>query len=535
MLLDLQHPTHTLPLHSAAQSRAIEAAALAHSPSPPLMERAGLALARLILALPRRGAGPVLFACGPGNNGGDGLVAARLLHQHGLPVQVQLMDPSRAGSQRPADAQAALNAAQAAGVPIQAGWQAPERCSLAVDALLGLGLQRAPGGALAEAIRGLNALPARGSGCALLAVDLPSGLMADTGMPAPGDGSTSPATVVQAQHCLSLLTLKPGLFTGQGRALCGRIWFDDLGVDLGGSAALAQLIARDSLQPWLRGQGGDRHLQHKGSQGDVLVIGGAPGMRGAARLAARAALAAGAGRVYAWLLDSTVDAEVDPQRPELMRWNSPLSDGKGGTWHGRTVVCGCGGGEVVGSVIAEVLGHAERLVLDADGLNAVAREPRLRALLSARMGLGLATVLTPHPLEAARLLGCTVNEVQADRLQSARKLADQLHCTVLLKGSGSVIASPSQDHTPLSHLTPLTPQIAINSSGNAALATPGSGDVLAGWLGGLWAQTPSLQPASVAGAACHWHGLAAETQIGGPLRAADLVERMHALHAQAQA
>lgn len=528
MLLDLQHSTHTLPLHSAAQSRAIEAAALAQSPSPPLMERAGLALARLILALPRHGEGPVLFACGPGNNGGDGLVAARLLHQHGLQVQVQLMNPSRAGSPRPADAQAALSAAQAAGVPIHAGWQTPDRCSLAVDALLGLGLQRAAGGALADAIRGLNALPARKPGCALLAVDLPSGLMADTGMPAPGDAS-SPAAVVQAQHCLSLLTLKPGLFTGQGRALCGRIWFDDLGVDLSSSAALAQLIASDYLQPWLRGQGGGRHLQHKGSQGDVLVIGGAPGMRGAARLAARAALAAGAGRVYAWLLDSATDAEVDVQRPELMRWTTPLGGSDSSAWRGRTVVCGCGGGEAVEGVLDGVLRHAERLVLDADGLNAVAREPRLRALLSTRKDLGLATVLTPHPLEAARLLGCSVSEIQADRLQSASKLADQLHCTVLLKGSGSVIASPSLGHPHLS------PQLAINASGNAALATPGSGDVLAGWLGGLWAQAPSLHPAAVAAAACHWHGRAAETQIGGPLRAADLVERMHALHEQARA
>jgi hydroxyethylthiazole kinase-like uncharacterized protein yjeF len=519
VLQPIDLPTHALTLRSAAQSRALEAAALADQPKGALMERAGLALARLILALPRRGQGPILFACGPGNNGGDGLVAARLLHQHGLAVRVQLIE-ARNGSSQASDARAALQAAQAAGVSIHAGWQTPAGSSLAVDALLGLGLQRAPGGALGEAIRALNAQQM----CEVLAVDLPSGLLADTGMPAEGDAH-SPALAVKAQHCLSLLTLKPGLFTGQGRAFCGRIWFDRLGTDgISGSSdtATARLLGHDSLSPWRGEPAGARHLPHKGSQGDVLVIGGATGMRGAARLAARAALAAGAGRVYAWLLGSSADSDIDPQRPELMRWAASENPADVGAWRARTVVCGCGGGEAVEAHLVTVLKQAERLVLDADGLNAVARAPELGAQLRARAARGQATVLTPHPLEAARLLACSVADVQSDRLHAAQALADHWHCTVLLKGSGSVIASPSDAAGGAA-------PPAINSSGNAALASAGTGDVLAGWLGGLWAQKPDLPAQTVASAACFWHGLAAE-QYSGPLRAADLVERMHALH-----
>ena len=164
-----------------------------------------------------------------------------------------------------------------------------------------------------------------------------------------------------------------------------------------------------------------------------------------------------------------------------------------------------------------MLTEARRLVLDADGLNAVAAEANLRTLLSRRAARGLSTVITPHPLEAGRLLQCSSAEIQGDRLKAAQALADQFGSTVILKGSGSVIASPGFT-------------AAINSSGSAALATAGTGDVLAGWIGGLWAQQPLTTAHALACAATFWHGLAGETQTAGPLRAADLVERMHALH-----
>jgi hydroxyethylthiazole kinase-like uncharacterized protein yjeF len=481
---------HTAPLFKVASSRLIEAAAGADQD---LMARAGLAIAKLALAVAAEGT--IWVVCGPGNNGGDGLVAARLLHLHGRQVQVTLMD-----GPQPADAQAAWRAAQQAGVAINDEITAPPGTSLAIDALLGLGLNRAPKPAMAAAIERMNALAAP-----VLAVDLPSGLLADTGAVA-GDAA------VLASHTLALLTLKPGLFTAQGRAQCGTLWFDDLGVApqqpadalLLGEDCIAALAPRSAAS-------------HKGSYGDVLVLGGAPGMRGAALLAARAALAAGAGRVYACLLDADQAAEVDAARPELMLWPEARFADISAWRNEKTLVVGCGGGAAVAPLLPAVLAEAPRLVLDADGLNALAADAALRALLSSRVARRLATIITPHPLEAARLLQCSSAEVQADRPRAAQALADQFGSTVILKGSGSVIASPGST-------------AAVNSSGSAALATAGTGDVLAGWLGGLWAQQAHTAAHALACAATFWHGLAGETQAAGPLRAADLVERMHALH-----
>jgi len=249
---------------------------------------------------------------------------------------------------------------------------------------------------------------------------------------------------------------------------------------------------------------------HKGRQGDVVVLGGAPGMRGAAWLAATAALSAGAGRVYAALPDD--DGQPWPARPELMhwpadRWSRPQA------WQDAVVVCGCGGGEALRPWLDAVLHEARHLVLDADGLNLVAGDDGLRRRLAARRAKGHHTLLTPHPLEAARLLrSAGVAAVQADRLAAARELAEAFDCTVVLKGSGSVIASPNE-----------LPE--INSTGSAALATAGTGDVLAGWAGGLWAQAPDASAHALAVAAVVWHGAAA-THHAGPLRAADLIEAM---------
>ncbi|TDP74208.1 NAD(P)H-hydrate dehydratase [Roseateles toxinivorans] len=483
------------PLYGTASSRAIEQAALNMAAPHELMARAGLASARLALALAPH-ARAIWIACGPGNNGGDGLVAARLLHGLGKQVQVSLIGDA---SRLPADAAEALQQAQAAGVPVSSDRPAADKSvDLAIDALLGLGVSRAVEGALGQAIAALNALP-----CPVLALDLPSGLSGDTGQ------ALGPL-VVQAQHTLALLSLKPGLFTGSGRERAGRIWFDDLGITPSAPAD-ALLLGLDACVHWMQPR---RHGQHKGSFGDVIVLGGAPGMGGAALLAARAAHAAGAGRVYLSLLDDAAGGLADPTRPELMTmaWRQALV---ADALQHRTVVCGCGGGSLVAQALPALLALSPRLVLDADALNAIAADASLQALLSQRMAKGLQSVLTPHPLEAARLLGCSTSDLQADRLAAADQLCQRYQCTVVLKGSGSVIASPGC----------LT---AINSSGNAALATAGTGDVLAGWLGGLWAQAPESGLAA-ASAACHWHGLAADRGGRSLLRAADLIEAMFAL------
>jgi len=436
------------PLFGSAGSRAVEQRALARRPG--LMEDAGLAVAKLALALyAAQGArGRIWIACGPGNNGGDGRVAARHLAALGLSVST-------------AD-------------------QAPGDTTFVIDALFGLGLTRAIEGPWAERIARINALAGTGQ-AQVLAVDLPSGLDSDRGQPL---GAT-----VRAHHTLALLTLKPGLLTGAGRAYAGTLWLDTLD-EAPAEPPTATLIGRDALGPWRARD----VLAHKGTQGDVQVAVGS--MPGASRLAARAALTAGAGRVFA--------ETDDPLRPELLHWSGQRLD---------TVVAGCGGGELIAMRLPTLLEQAPRLVLDADALNAIARDASLAARLQSR---SQPTLLTPHPLEAARLLASTVADVQADRLRAGLALAAAFRCTVVLKGSGSVIASPSRAP-------------AINGSGGPALATAGSGDVLAGWAAGLWAQQPTLDAFDIACAAVHWHGLAGETRALGALRANDLIERMSTL------
>ncbi|MEO6291122.1 MAG: NAD(P)H-hydrate dehydratase, partial [Burkholderiaceae bacterium] len=238
--------------------------------------------------------------------------------------------------------------------------------------------------------------------------------------------------------------------------------------------------------------------------------GGAPGMTGAAVLAARAALHAGAGRVFVALLDGC-SLLVDPLQPELMFRHPDAVNVRE-----STVVCGCGGGDAVRGVLPLLLSQAPRLVLDADALNAIATDSALQTQLAARVGRmardHFATILTPHPLEAARLLACSTGQVQANRLQAARQLADKFQCTIVLKGAGSIIAAPGQ-------------VLGINLSGNAKLATAGTGDVLAGMIGAVLAgcQT-AFQAACIA---THCHGQAAnDWPADQTLTASQLAQRI---------
>ncbi len=485
------------PLFDAAHTQRIELRERAGLPPHTLMARAGDAVARLALAIAPH-AQRVWVTAGPGNNGGDGLQAAAHLRQAGRQVVVTLLGSA---STLPDDAREALAQAQAAGAQIVEGLEGEPLGSqdIAIDALLGTGTTRPAHGRIAAAMQRLNRLD-----CPVLAVDLPSGLHA-------GTGQTIGDECVHATHTLALLTLKPGLFTGSGRDRAGSVWFETLGVDTSADEPDAWLSAseagRGALQP-------RRHTQHKGSFGDVAVVGGAPAMVGAALLAARAAHAAGAGRVFVELLgDAAAAIHVDSLRPELM-FRHDWSRGATAALAQTTVVCGCGGGDAVRALLPRLLSLAARLVLDADALNALAADPSLATLLRARAVRRAGTVLTPHPLEAARLLGCSTAEVQADRLLAARTLADRFQCVVVLKGSGSIVAAPAQ-----------TPR--INASGNASLASAGTGDVLAGWLGGRWAQRSCVAAFDVAVQAVAEHGAAAHPHARGPMRAGDLVEALH--------
>ena len=490
-------------LHDAAASRHVEAAALATNAPHALMLSAGLAVAKLAMAL-RPDAQRIAVLAGPGNNGGDGWVAASFLQAWGRVVRVV---PCGNATTSAVDACWARQRAIDGGVPI-----APRSADCAegapdvvIDALLGLGHTRAIEGEMALVIGRLQTLTT-----CVLAVDVPTGLHSDTGAPLGPVG-------IRADHTLTLLTLKPGLFTASGRDLAGQVWWDDLGAGAGGVAPSAQLFGVNDVPALLPPR---QHATHKGSYGDVAVIGGAAGMTGAAWLAACAAHAAGAGRVFVSLLTAGTQ-NAPPQRPELMQrtawWANPPA-----TLRATTVVCGCGAGSEVKEVLPALLHHAARLVLDADALNAIANDAQLKALLRARAHRVLPSIITPHPLEAARMLGMSAAQVQADRILAAQRLADDLLCVVVLKGSGTVVAAPGE-----------LPR--INLCGNAALASPGSGDVLAGWIGGLWSALASVEPpappSAVATAASALHGHAADQHVCAtgtrlPLRAADLVDMM---------
>ncbi|MES2190707.1 MAG: NAD(P)H-hydrate dehydratase [Pseudomonadota bacterium] len=451
------------PLYSVATTRGIEQQAAAALPPHALMQRAGLATAKLTLALAPH-AQCIWIACGPGNNGGDGFEAALHLHRWGKKVVLTWTGPSPGKTGLPPDAQASFDRVMAAGVPIAD--QPPAGFDFCLDALLGIGAAPDFKRAGSEKIvRWLDAMQARG--VPRLCIDIPTGLDAGTGYLAGGAPAGSGKIFT-----LSLLTLKPGLFTAHGRDCAGEVWFDDLGVEAT-QPADAWLLGGNRVTPSSRALAA--HASHKGIFGDVAVMGGestdSSHMAGAALLAARAALHGGAGRVYVALLGKSA-MTVDPVQPELMFRNPDALNLKS-----QVVVCGCGGGDAVRAVLPRVLSTAPRLVLDADALNAIADDGQLQALLRARNGRGYATVLTPHPLEAARLLGTTAAQVQADRLKAAGQLADTCLAVVVLKGSGTVIAAPGE--------TPC-----INPTGNALLATAGTGDVLAGMLGAQLAASP---------------------------------------------
>ncbi len=462
-------PLFEWPLHGMTKTRAMETHALSTQPHPSLMQRAGESVARLAMAWAPH-AQRIWIACGPGNNGGDGLHAAVHLHQRGKSVWLTLCP----GKQPSMDTLAALDRVKKAGIPIHD--QAPTEWDLGIDALLGLGHDRPPEGRLQQHLQLLRQAPSP-----LLCVDVPTGLMSDSGQ---WLGPASSPQRVFPLATLSLLTLKPGLFTHQGKDASGEVWFDDLAHPAGPSHPPdAWLISPASLRP-------KAHQSHKGSHGQVLVLGGAPGMTGAAILAGLAALQGGAGKVFLGLLNPHALACVQTQYPSLMTMaldpNTNLA---------HTVVCGCGGGDAVRPHLPRVLSRSSQLVLDADALNAIAQDSALQTLLARRVSAGLATVLTPHPLEAARLLGCAVAQVQMNRLAAAQELAQRWLCVVVLKGSGTVIAAPNE-----------TP--AINPTGNARLACAGTGDVLAGLVGAAMARGLAARPA--AHLAVFQHGLAAD-------------------------
>jgi len=463
------HFPHALPVYDVATIRKIEARHAGED--PPLMERAGTAGTRAVLAHSRGTRHAPLILCGPGNNGGDGFVVARLLRSRGInPTVVFAGDEAKL----PEDARAALDHYRKFGGEIVR--DIPRRpYSLVVDALLGIGLQRPVEGAFASLIDQINGL-----GCPVLALDVPSGLCADTGRVL--------GRAVKADFTATFIALKPGLLTLDGPDHCGEVSVVDLDITPeNDQPAPGRVITPDLFKARLRPRPKN---SHKGMMGGVGILGGAPGMTGAALLAGRAALKLGAGRVYVGLLDNTALA-VDTDQPELML-RQPGDILASGFATALAVGPGLGQGADGLELFRQSIATDLPLVLDADALNLLAAHPVLAGHLLKR---DAPTLLTPHPLEAARLLGLDVVEVRADRVAAALSLARKMNSVTLLKGCGSVIATPDG-------------RWFINTSGNPGMASAGMGDVLAGLAVAFLAQGWEAEPALLC--ATHLHGAAAD-------------------------
>ncbi len=459
------------PIYPVAGIREIENT-LIPSARPPLMERAGRAAAQDAVRLIMDRPGPILIACGPGNNGGDGFVMARQLAQAGREVVVAFCGTA---DRLPAEAAKAYADYLAAGGTVVSdlpaapanGW------ALVVDALFGIGLGRPIEGRYASWIQTLNAQP-----CPRMALDVPSGLDADTGQPL---GATFRAT-----HTTTFIALKPGLLTNDGPDYCGEISVQRIDIDAPAwlparGHAIAPSLFRSYLQPRPRNT-------HKGVYGDAGILGGSPGMVGAALLAGRAALWLGTGRVFVGLLEDRGPA-VDFSHPELMLRQAAALPQR---LSALAVGPGLGTQAAASALLVAALERTIPILLDADALNLIGADATLKAALKART---TPTILTPHPAEAARMLGTDTATVQANRLHAALEIARSCKALVVLKGCGSIIATPDE-------------RWFINGTGHPGMASAGMGDALTGLIVGLLAQGWPAESALIAGV--HLHGAAAD-------------------------
>lgn len=436
-----------------------------------------------------------LVLCGPGNNGGDGYVVARLAAQMGITVTIgSMVDP------RQLKGDAAIAYADCLSVCESVmQWPLPENISydLALDALLGTGIDREVCGDFRNAIAYLNQLD-----CPKLAIDIPSGLNADTGQ--------LMGCAVQAVNTVTFVGRKRGMYTADGPDYCGHITFDDLAIPVQAAKAQAATAGRilsinmitESLKPRLRNS-------HKGGFGHVLAVGGIKGMSGAIRLCGEAALRSGAGRVTL-VTDPAHAGLINLGRSELM---VKVADDDGQWFPGLAgdfvlaVGPGLGSTSWSESLLETCLDTEAALLVDADGLNLLAKRTQHKAITRDNW------ILTPHPAEAARLLACEVTDIQQDRVKAAMAIAKQFGACVVLKGCGTVVASASGKY-------------AICAAGNPGMATAGSGDVLSGIIVALLGQGLSCYEAAQAGVLAHAVAgdLAAETKGEIAMIAGDIID-----------
>jgi hydroxyethylthiazole kinase-like uncharacterized protein yjeF len=482
---------HSFPaLYLTDEMRALEARAIADAPQPPLMERAGSAAGERARTLAGEGRG-ILVLAGPGNNGGDALEAAA--HLKRLFYRVDVVFTGDAARLSP-DAGAALAKWNAVDGRLLASMPGDTRYDLVVDGLFGIGLERPLGGRYADLVAQANDLPGL-----KLALDVPSGISADSG--------AVMGSAFRATHTITFIARKPGLYTLDGPDYCGEVSAAPIGLDAEAlHAPRGRLVDSAVLATPLVYR--PRNF-HKGLAGSVAIVGGATGMVGAALLAGRAALRMGAGKVFLGLLAED-PPQVDIAQLELMlrRPDALLARERV-----TAVAVGPGMGTDANAqaLLAQTLRVTVPIVIDADALNMIASSAKLRSALTARTA---ASLLTPHPAEAARLLGSDVATVQANRVKAACDLADRCKGCVALKGNGTVIAAPDGRWW-------------INTSGNPGMASAGMGDVLTGMVASLVAQ--GLEPERALIVGVYLHGAAADSAVAqgrGPigLTAGELVE-----------
>lgn len=410
-----------------------------------------------------------LIVCGSGNNGGDGYVVARLCQAVGIQVTLQALDSSKP---RPEEAERARQAwLDAGGTPDSEHIPWPESLDLIIDGILGTGLTGAPRSEAAALIALINDHPAP-----VIALDIPSGLLAETG--------ATPGAVVQAAHCVAFIALTPGLLTGKARDVIGQLHHASLGLDSWLSLNPAPVMRFDiqNLSDWLKPR---RPTSHKGDHGRLVIIGGESGTPGAIRLTGEAAVRSGAGLVRVMTRAENI-APLLTARPELMVYElTPESLSESLEW-ADVIAIGPGLGQKNWGqeALKQVEKSDKTMLWDADALNLLAISPEKRQN----------RLITPHPGEAARLLNCSIAQIEHDRLQSARQLVKQYGGVVVLKGAGTIVAS---EH-----------KLAIIDVGNAGMGSGGMGDVLSGIIAVLLAQKLTLFEAACAG--CVAHGGAAD-------------------------
>jgi NAD(P)H-hydrate epimerase len=475
--------------------RAIDEAAIRGLgiPGMELMGRAGAAVAAQAEALCP--AGRIVAVCGAGNNGGDGYVAARILKEKGREASAVALVPRE---RLRGDALAAREAAERAGVPIADATSGGAEAIRAgegdgiLDALLGTGLERAPEGLFARAIERISAL--RCAGARVLAVDVPSGLSADTGRP--------PGACVRADRTVTFAFPKRGLVLFPGAELAGEVVVADIGIPPEAAArvpAACELLTEQEARALVPPRSPEAH---KGDAGRVLVIAGSPGKTGAAWLSLSGALRGGAGLVTLAAREEVLPLAL-AGRPEAMSLplpgHGPLGRGDlepllAAARGADALVIGPGipRGPETARLLRSLLEQARvPAVLDADALNALALAPETGGVA----GLPAPAVVTPHPGEMARLCGLDVAAVQADRIGLAASRARTWGCAVVLKGARTVVAG--RDGLP-----------AVIPVGNAGMATGGTGDVLAGLAGALLAG--GIEAGAAARAAAFVHGKAGD-------------------------